>query len=174
MLTARIMIDNTPRHGLETPIDPEQGPGETTGGFMDMILRRSPFATGVVMTRARLREHSGWTFPTINQPLGQPEEEAMIVDYKTSMSISPADMRAASERKYRPLGTGFKRSGDVTLDVPSPREDEPEEPEVIRGVESPTLVHPAREISRGLMRGMHSVDIVQRKLGVRDLQGYCH
>jgi hypothetical protein len=29
--------------------------------------------------------------------------------------------------------------GDATLDVPSPREDEPEEPEVVRGVESPTL-----------------------------------
>jgi hypothetical protein len=70
MLTARIMTDNTPRRGLETPIDPEQGPGVTTGGFMDMILRRSPFATGV-MTRAGWREHSGWTLWTIDPPLGQ-------------------------------------------------------------------------------------------------------
>ncbi len=55
MLTARIMTDNTPRHGFETPIASEQGPGETTGGIMDMIFRRSPFASGV-MTRARSRQ----------------------------------------------------------------------------------------------------------------------
>ncbi len=37
------------------------------------------------------------------------------------------------------MGTGLKRSGDVTLDVPPPHEDELEEPEIVRGVESPTL-----------------------------------
>ncbi len=105
MLTARIITDNTPRRGLETPIDPEQGSGETTGGFMMemMILRRSPFATGV-MTRARSRERSGWTFPTIDPPLvGQPEEEA-IYDMDSGVMFSPADIRAAQAVMTRPLG----------------------------------------------------------------------
>jgi hypothetical protein len=44
---------------------------------MEMLMRHSPFTTGV-LTRAQSREqHSGGTFPTINQPLGQPEEEAI-------------------------------------------------------------------------------------------------
>ncbi len=104
---------------------------------MLMILHSSPFATGV-MTRARSREYSGWTFPNIDRPLGQPDDEGGMIDYESGMAFSPADLRAVSERMTRPLGTGLKRSEDVTLDVP-PCKDEPEEPEVIRGVESPTL-----------------------------------
>jgi hypothetical protein len=63
-----------------------------------------------------------------------------MIEYETGMVLSPADMKAVSERMSRPLGTGLKRSRDVTLDVPPPHEDEPEEPEeVVRGVESNTL-----------------------------------
>jgi hypothetical protein len=138
MLTARIMTD-TPRRGLETSFDPKQGPRETTGGIMDMIFGRSPFAPGP-MTRARSREYSGLFFPTIDPPLGQPEEDGGVYDPADSGTMFlPADICTVRERMSRPPWTGLKRSADVTLDVPPPREDEPEEPEVVRGVESPTL-----------------------------------
>jgi hypothetical protein len=92
MLTARIMTDNTPGRGLETPIDSEQGPDETTGGgFMEMILRRSPFATGV-MTRAKPMVYLDRTGPTIDPLLRQPEEEA-IYDMETGMMFLPPDVR---------------------------------------------------------------------------------
>jgi hypothetical protein len=90
-------IDNTPRHGFETPIASEhQGPGETMGGLMQMIFRNSPFASGVMTGRALSREYFlGWTFPNIDPPLGQPEEGG-VYDPDSGMTFLLADIRAVT------------------------------------------------------------------------------
>jgi hypothetical protein len=131
MLTARIMTDNTPRRGLETSLDPEQVPEVATGGLMQMIFGSSPFVPGPV-TRSRSRGRQAIDL-----------DEAGVYDADMGVTLSPADVKEVRARMARPVGTGLRRSDEVTLDVPPPHKDEPEvpgEPQVARGrVKSPTL-----------------------------------
>jgi hypothetical protein len=96
-----------------------------------MIFGSSPFVPGPV-TRSRSRGRQA-----INL------DEAGVYDMDTGVTLSRADVKEVRARMARPVGTGLRRSDDVTLDVPPPHEDEPEvpgEPQVARGrVESPTL-----------------------------------